>query len=139
MKSLITMLICGTLFACGQNTKESENSSIQSPVIELNNNSQWEANESTTAGIHKMKQTVQQFEITDNSYDFLNLKTQLERSFAEIIRNCTMKGEAHDRLHDYLMPLKDYMQQLESENEKKRLEALQQLQIHLEAYDKFFI
>lgn len=31
------------------------------------------------------------------------------------------------------------MQQLESENEKRCLEAFQQLQTHLEAYDKFFI
>lgn len=139
MKSFITIFICGILFACGQITKESENYDIQAPVIELNNNSPWEANEGTTAGIHKMKQTVQQFKITDYSFDFLNLKTQLEVSFAEIIQNCIMKGKAHDRLHDYLMPLKVYMQQLESENEKRRLEAFQQSQKHLEAYDKFFI
>ncbi|HZH69958.1 MAG TPA: hypothetical protein VFD80_05875 [Flavobacteriaceae bacterium] len=139
MKLFITFLLCVLLFACGQNSPESVGKSIEEPLIQLNNNSPWEANEATTIGVHKMKQAVQQFEITDNSDDFLSLKSQLEVNFAEIIKNCTMKGEAHDRLHDYLMPLKDYMQQLESDDEEKRLKTIQQLKIHLEAYDKFFI
>ena len=44
--------------------------------------------------------------------EYRGLQKRLSVSFQTILQKCTMKGEAHNQLHNYLMPLKEKIDKL---------------------------
>lgn len=70
--------------------------------------------------------------------EYHNLKTKLDVEFNGIIQKCTMTGEAHDQLHNYILPLKELIQQLENDSLEECKESAENLQAHLAEYDKYF-
>jgi hypothetical protein len=49
-----------------------------------------------------------------------------------------MKGEAHNQLHNYLLPMRNMMRDVADSSEDVRLSALDQLQTHLSDYGSYF-
>ena len=107
-----------------------ELSSASLSAVSLNNGKTWSANPATTEGIHNMLHRMEEFE-NSGSQDYESLERDLQAEFSGIVKNCTMKSEAHDQLHNYLMPLKEDIDQLNEEN-------LDQVKTHLEAYPRYF-
>jgi hypothetical protein len=64
------------------------------------------------------------------------LKEKLNFEFALILKKCTMKGEAHNQLHNYLIPLKLKINNLEDSNKD---EIKKEIIVYLEQYSLFFI
>ncbi|MNR11654.1 hypothetical protein D3C85_1279640 [compost metagenome] len=64
------------------------------------------------------------------------LKDKLNSEFALILKKCTMKGEAHNQLHNYLIPLKLKIDSLEDSN---KAEIKKEIISYLEEYSLFFI
>lgn len=135
-KTALILIVCALLLSCGQS--KSEKNEQQEALVELNNNERWKANPETTQGIYSMQQLTDEFQHSENIEQYVELKKELEKSFAEIINKCTMKGEAHDRLHDYLMPIKNYMDELDASDAKEAKETLLKLKNHLSQYDNYF-
>ena len=98
----------------------------------------WEANPETTSGINNMKVLIASFDIDTGTEEFSELKKGLEYEFKMIFENCTMKGEAHEHLHDYLFPMKDLFNGLVSSNLNSCKESFKKLDNHLSEYDKIF-
>gem|GEM_PF-1862911 len=63
----------------------------------------WQADATTNGGIAKMQGMVDAY---DPGEGVEALKEPLEKEFTLILERCTMRGWAHDELHDYLIPLK---------------------------------
>ncbi len=99
----------------------------------LDNGKKWEANQETTDGIQNM-----QLIIANGNTSSEELKKQLDKEFKLIFKNCTMKGEAHLQLHNYLLPLKKIIGEIDAKNASERDSALNDLKKHLSKYKDFF-
>jgi len=119
-----------------QQTTEHEHEGNE--VLQLNNGNLWEANLETTEGINNMKLLIKSFSERDNMEAYAKVKQNLEMEFGTIIAKCTMTGEAHNQLHKYLVPMKDLFDGLAASDLEIRKASLNQINIHLEAYTKYF-
>jgi predicted type IV restriction endonuclease len=107
-------------------------------VLKLNNGDLWVANAETTEGIQKMTQLITNFSESENMEAYSKLKTTLEAEFRNIISKCTMTGEAHDQLHNYLLPINPLFKDLEAEDLATRKAGLEKLSKYLSGYSAYF-
>lgn len=142
---LSTLLVCFTLVSCADSDKKTaspENPKIHvgSPEgslnLKLNKGSKWEANAETTEGVQAMQKHVSTF-IEEDSKDYSALKTQLETEFAYVFEKCTMKGESHDQLHNFLYPMKAHFEDLTKDPETAQ-KAIVNLKQHIPVYFQYF-
>jgi hypothetical protein len=115
-----------------------EESHESEAVLKLNNGDLWMANAETTEGVQKMSQLVANFSDTENMEAYRELKSTLEAEFGSIISKCTMTGEAHDQLHNYLLPMKPLFKDLAAEDLATRKSGLEKLTKHLSEYSAYF-
>lgn len=94
--------------------------------LTLNNGMKWQANPETTEGVIAMMDHLEAFRNLGLG-DYAQLRVHLEDEFRMIFEKCTMKGEAHNQLHNYLYPMRDYFSQLSkgSETAEKAFLALE--------------
>jgi hypothetical protein len=119
--------------------KETEDShkSIDGTVT-LNNGELWLANPETTEGIQKMKKRMSLFNDSDNLEAYVILKAGLEEDFTELFQKCTMKGEAHNQLHNYLFPILDFFDGFEASDIAICKQSFIDLNNHLDEYYNYF-
>ncbi len=142
----VAILAFSLTVSCNQNKKQEFAKPIQTVeeahesegVLKLNNGDLWMANAETTEGIEKMKQLIANFSESENMEAYPKLKTTLETEFGTIISKCTMTGEAHDQLHNYLLPMKPLFKDLAAEDLETRKAALEKLTKHLSEYSAYF-
>lgn len=144
---LIAITVTTLIFiSCKENKKQQTIEPVQTEeethesegVLVLNNGNLWMANAETTEGIQNMSQLVTNFTNTENMEAFPELKSKLEAEFGAIISKCTMTGEAHNQLHNYLLPMKPLFKDLASENLATRKFGLEKLTKHLSEYSAYF-
>lgn len=87
--------------AAADSTPATEHDAL-SPVT-LDNGQRWKANPETTTGIANMVGILGTYDPA--SGDPTVLKDTLEAEFGLIFERCTMEGEAHNQLHNYLLPI----------------------------------
>ena len=108
--------------------------------LRLNDGKKWVTNPETTSGIKNM------LTLTNIDSNSATLKVyaktgqDLNSEMKKIFSECTMKGEAHNQLHLYLIPLVKQFRSLE-EAETIEIAAEQNKKIiaHLNTYNVFFI
>lgn len=100
--------------------------------VQLNNGARWAANPETTQGITNMLSLVETAQKSEN-VDAEALRTTLFSEFKIIFQKCTMEGEAHDQLHNYLHPLKDQIETMQATPEE-----LEELKMYLQSYNSYF-
>jgi len=146
---LITLIL---LVSCKQNKEvkpvpetlqqeevvEESHESIDGTVT-LDNGKLWQANPETTTGINNMKSRMQAFTDKENAEAYSTLKEGLEADFTELFQKCTMKGEAHNQLHNYLFPFIDLFDGLASSDIETCKKSFAGLTIRLEEYFDYFI
>jgi hypothetical protein len=135
------MVLTLTITSCGENhqAKDTDDSETTDQLdVELNQGKRWEANTETTKGIANMKRMADQMRKNPEVKDYHILAKELEKEFSDIFKKCTMKGEAHNQLHNYLVPLKSYIMGLQSDEELVRQESYKSIQEHLKAYNNYF-
>jgi len=106
--------------------------------MNLNDGEKWGANIETTQGIEKLQ------EILDNDKsqsveDFKNLEIALSDEITTIFDKCTMKGDSHDNLHTFLLPLINKVDKLKvttTVNQGKMISS--NISSHLDEYRNFF-
>nr|AWJ66225.1 hypothetical protein [uncultured bacterium] len=102
------------------------------PKVTLDNGKRWVANKETTEGIANMSELI-------NKYDRANgdpkvLKAGLEEEFALIFERCTMTGESHNQLHNYLLPIHQELNDIDF----SKTEELDELKAYLGTYSNYF-
>jgi hypothetical protein len=144
-RSLISLILSSALLAACSD-KEGESASgpetaakkHQAAAVSFNDGSKWTANPETTAGIDRMRRMVSEFTTADDPSTYPKLVTALEQEYAAVIRNCTMTGEAHNQLHNFLAPLNQLIEPLKSGDPQVAKEALIKLENHLKTYSAYF-
>ena len=140
--SLLGLLLL-SLAACKQNTKAPEKteevtteaaaeSVHESKEVMLNNGKLWEANPETTEGIKNMQKIISE---RKQEATGAVLKEALENEFQMIFEKCTMTGEAHNQLHNYLLPLKMKLNQLDGTNDDQ---VISEIDAYLKEYSNYF-
>ncbi len=138
----VMILIIMGLYSCQQKenqkrtvekTEVEQEDVMQIPFVSLNEGQLWEANAETTQGIKNMQQRIADFSIDGGNSE--EVITQLKAEFAMIFKKCTMTGEAHEQLHNYLIPLQS---KIESLSEAVTVEKTEDFKMYLEAYFNYF-
>lgn len=106
--------------------------------VKLNNGAKWEANVETTQGIGYMLGSVNDMPAQPALEDFKSLHKTLNVRFQSILQQCTMKGEAHNQLLSYLMPLKEKIDLLASVDLDTCTIMLPELKEYIMKYSHFF-
>ena len=81
---------------------------------------------------------MQTFADTENVESYTTLKDGLEADFTELFQKCTMKGEPHNQLHNYLFPFIDLFDGLTSTDLDICKKSFYDLNIHLKEYSDYF-
>ena len=146
---LLYIIILSILVSC-KNTSEKKEEIKEAPKVEeirhtsegdpvvLDNGNLWEANEDTTLGIEKMKNRLSSFTNSEDVSAYQSLKVGLEADFTELFQKCTMKGEAHNQLHNYLLPMIDLFDGIGSSDLATCKKNFQDLNNHLMTYTSYF-
>ena len=114
--------------------EKAETKAVESePTVTLDNGKRWKANPETTSGIANMIVLVDK-QIAEKG-DAKAAKAALEKEFGLIIERCTMTGEAHDQLHNYLIPLKGMLDSLGTTPDAAKLGAMGN---YLGTYHQYF-
>lgn len=101
------------------------------PAVSLDNGQRWKANPETTTGIANMVGILGAYDPA--SGDPKALKAALEQEFGLIFEHCTMTGEAHEQLHNYLLPIHHQLRDFEATEAQR-----QALGEHLAVYGTYF-
>lgn len=101
------------------------------PSVSLNNGQRWKANPETTSGIANMVTILSAYDPATG--DPTVLKETLEAEFGLIFERCTMEGEAHNQLHNYLLPIHHQLRDFAATEAQRTA-----LGEHLAAYGNYF-
>ena len=153
---LITIVaISLTIFSCGNTSekKEVKKEITETKIVKeteadqhdsdeeliLNNGKRWEANLETTEGVKKLQMQLQGLSDKESVEAYTTLTKELEETFGEIFAKCTMKGEAHNQLHNFLKPMLQLFDGMKSGDLEKSKYSYDILNKHLKLYKEYFI
>lgn len=146
-KLKITSILLSTffLFSCNDKAKNESAETSQATetevhehsngeTIQLNDGQKWKVDVDMMAHIRTMENDVTSFDKeTPENYQLLadNLKKNLDL----LTSNCTMKGEAHDELHKWLLP---YIELVDDFSKDKSNENLAKIQESFTTFNQYF-
>jgi len=128
---ITTIVILG--LGCKEKTTETHTHDDQS-VVKLDGSKKWLANAETTQGIQSMIVLTDGY-LANPSPDLNLMKENLTSELTGIFQKCTMKGESHDQLHNYLLPLKKKIEALSNSGD---VQTVEDIKIYLETYKDYF-
>jgi len=143
IKLVLFLLAITSIGSCqNKEDKTSKEAIAVSPVAEkhtetvakvsLNKGQLWNANPETTAGINALRKII----LESNQEESASiLKEKLKSEFALIFKKCTMTGEAHEQLHNYLLPLRAKINNIEEPNKE---EIKKEITTYLDEYALYF-
>lgn len=102
--------------------------------VQLDSGKKWKANPETITGINNMLALVQ--EGISGKKVAATLYEPLQFEFKTIFEKCTMQGESHTQLHNFLLPLKDDLEKLKKGN--TNTESLKEMQEYLLTFKNYF-
>lgn len=108
-------------------------------LLSLNEGQRWQANQETTAGIQAMQTLLADFDASDTTQMHRQILEQsLTEAYQGIFDQCTMKGEAHEQLHHFLLPMNELIKATGSTASADSEKAMQELTRHLDQYKTYF-
>ena len=85
-----------------------------------------------------MQEIMKNFTEKSSVKAYETLSKRLKSEFSMVFEKCTMKGEAHNQLHNFLIPINDLFEPLGSSNLKKCQDSYDKLNRHLKVYPTYF-
>lgn len=102
--------------------------------VQLDNGKKWKANAETITGINNMSSLVQNGII--GKVEVAKLYDSLQVEFKAIFDKCTMTGESHNQLHNFLLPLKGKLDKLKAGSSD--INTLEEMQEYLLTFKNYF-
>ena len=121
------------IFSCNTKSKEEKTTEIkteehqhsESETIQLNNGEKWKVDDNMMIHIRNMEKDVVHFD-QEKSTNYSLLANKLKTNIDILISNCTMKGQAHDELHKWLVP---YIELVDSFSKEKSANQFTEIQL----------
>ncbi len=146
--SIIPLLVF--LFSCGSTsqekpqkqkqteTQEENHHHDESEAIELNNGQKWKVDSNMIRHIRNMENDVIFFTKLEQK-DYKTLSVKLQTNIDLLTSNCTMKGQAHDELHKWLLPYIDLVQELSvAKDESEAAKQFEKIQTSYQTFNQYF-
>ncbi len=135
MNKIVTFLIMGLLLiSCKNNGSSNE----QNEKLQLNNGKKWKVDEKMLVYIRNMESDILDFSNTDQK-DFNILTEKLQSNIDLLTSNCTMKGDAHDALHKWLLPYIEIVNTLsETKNATEASTQFENIQTSFSTFNQYF-
>lgn len=123
-------------FSCNSSTKETEKNNEtptetttedehhhdENEAIVLNKGEKWKVDDNMMEHIRNMEKDVIAF-AGNSDKNYTKLATQLKTNLDLLTSNCTMKGQAHDELHKWLVPYIELVDNLEKKIFRSRIQS----------------
>lgn len=136
----LLLVLVLSLFSCYNEHQDHQQQKIDvnTNSVSLNNGKKWKANEATTTGINNMLEIIDQYENSRIEHQTA-ISDSLSLEFKTIFQKCTMKGEAHNQLHNYLLPIHKQLENLNKGDSQDEFNSrLKAIKIQLSTYNNFF-
>jgi len=143
-KLVMALVAVAVMIACTHDAKHDEHAKHEevhaaaTNELVLNNGAKWQANPETTAGVLNMIQFMNEFVGKENPEAYKELSVMLLNEFELIFKQCTMKGDAHTQLHNFLLPMKESFEIFNSGELEQQQAEFAKLTAHLAKYEQFF-
>jgi hypothetical protein len=132
-KKIIVTAIVLFLFSCNTKSKEEKTTEIKmeehqhsdSEAIQLNEGKKWKVDDNMMLHIRNMEKDVMNFN-SENNKNYPLLANKLKSNIDLLTSNCTMKGEAHDELHKWLVPYIELVDKFSKEKSKNQFIEIQE-------------
>ena len=143
----ITTILLSTffLFSCNDKAKNESAETSQATktevhehsndeTIQLNDGQKWKVDVDMMAHIRIMENDVTSFD-KETPENYQLLADNLKKNIDLLTSNCTMKGEAHDELHKWLLP---YIELVDDFSKDKSNENLAKIQESFTTFNQYF-
>ena len=143
----ITTILLSTffLFSCNDKAKNESAETSQATktevhehsndeTIQLNDGQKWKVDVDMMAHIRIMENDVTSFD-KETPENYQLLADNLKKNIDLLTSNCTMKGEAHDELHKWLLP---YIELVDHFSKDKSNENLAKIQESFTTFNQYF-
>ena len=145
MKTIIFILFASAALLAGcnhqhgndQNHATHDSHENESGSLHLNNGTKWKINPEMIPHITASDKLLADFQVASGDHKVLAEK--LKENNDKLIASCTMKGEAHDQLHVWLLPhvkLVNELSDAESEDDAEHIIA--EIKESRETFDRYF-
>jgi hypothetical protein len=144
LKIKIVLLATVGLFLISCNTKSKDekitdikteaHEHFDSEAIKLNEGKKWKIDDAMMLHIRNMEKDVVNFDKTDDK-NYSLLADNLQANIDLLTSNCTMKGEAHDELHKWLVP---YIALVDSFSKEKSANQFTEIQHSFKTFNQYF-
>ena len=103
-------------------------------AIQLDGDKKWKVDDNMMAHIRNMEKDIASF---DNSKpeNYQVLADNLKKNLDLLTSNCTMKGQAHDELHKWLLPYLDIVDEFSKD---KSVEQFTEIQKSFTTFNQYF-
>ena len=130
------------IFSCNTKSKEEKTTEIkteehqhsESETIQLNNGEKWKVDDNMMLHIRNMEKDIIHFD-QEKSTNYSLLADKLKTNIDLLTSNCTMKGQAHDELHKWLVP---YIELVDSFSEEKSANQFTEIQNSFLTFNQYF-
>ena len=130
------------LFSCNTKSKEEKTTEIkteehqhsESETIQLNNGEKWKVDDNMMIHIRNMEKDVVHFD-QEKSTNYSLLANKLKTNIDILTSNCTMKGQAHDELHKWLVP---YIELVDLFSKEKSANQFTEIQNSFKTFNQYF-
>jgi hypothetical protein len=148
-KIILTLTVGGfLLYGCGNTSNEKTKEHTEThqdyqhddeqSTIRLNNGEKWLVNEEMKPFILEAENILKEY-ISKKSTDYKALAEQLKKKNSGLIKSCTMKGESHDELHNWLHPHIDLIKALsEATSDEDAASIVSELENSFKTYHNYF-
>lgn len=146
-KLKITSILLSTffLFSCNDKAKNESAETSQATktevhehsndeTIQLNDGQKWKVDVDMIAHIRTMENDVTSFD-KETPENYQLLADNLKKNIDLLTSNCTMKGQAHDELHKWLLP---YIELVDDFSKDKSNENLAKIQESFTTFNQYF-
>lgn len=107
-------------------------------LVQLNDGEKWVVNAEMKPHIQEGEELIQNY-MDEESSDYQDLAEKITEANNKLIKSCTMKGESHDQLHNWLHPHLELTKALkDEENGEEAQNLVHQLKDSYEAFHKYF-
>lgn len=106
--------------------------------IQLNGDQKWDVNKEMMPHIEAGENVFSTYQ-SNSGTDFKSLATDLRNHNNKLISSCTMQGESHDQLHNWLVPHIALISDLEkAESEEMAKPVVEKLQTSFATFHNYF-
>ncbi len=144
LKYTFSFLLIIAFTSCENNTSNEETPTEQTEVITnphgivLLDNEKWQVAPDMMSIIQVFATDVLEFNGTTEE-EYKALSERLTESLNELTSNCTMKGQAHDELHKWLLPFLDTSRSFAKDTELSQMESsVKTLKEEIVVFSEFF-